>query len=981
VGGVIADPEKVASEVKNFFERRFRSVKGEGWRLRYLHEVGLERFVREVLAKGECRKVVQMPTGAGKSVLMALLALATAHLRGCVREGDRRNVMLVLAPLNRIKLQLIEPLVIVSGVRSRFQLPPNFTVGILSSEKRMLSRLRKELFKKKIVRHGDLIEPPPYAAEESSALWVTKYKLTAAESVDEALLQLRDLVESKGSNHCFVVALCPHVLKEKSAASHETLLKYLDLPGDYQAMQPDDEILKFLKERTLALFVDEAHVMINGKLGEVIGEFAKRAPIALGFTATPVKETFSTITGGTCPQHLKHDGPYACDLLLYGEPIFSNDLILGKGKWVQQSDDKILVNNLVAHFYRSHIKLDERVNYNDGDAKWKGVYSRERVEEYAKRVFEVLEEHFGSDASRAKVLILAPNTGEADEWGDVLRTRGVKKVFVAHSNMSDPLGAISEFVNSESGFLVAVDMVKLGFDDPDLDALVIARPLRSIVAYVQMRGRVLRYPKSEDRPKAKHGALILHLAADEVLEKDYLVREAEAGKFSSAYGKVEKDLSGFAGEAIKVEMRVETERIASVAVGLGGELLEPSRELFEACERGDVELVEVLLDEGANPNVKDERGWTPLHYVALSGVEKIAMLLVSRKAEVNAKDNEGKTPLHYAAENHQTSIVDVLVSAGADPNIKDNLGRTPLHYAVLALQNVKDYDTRVIRALLGAAADPNARDDEGRTPLHYAAALNWLSAIDVLHEHGADVNAQDKQGRTPLHIAVMEGNVYAAIVLLGCKADPNARDAEGRTPLHYAVQRGDLRIVERLVKARADVNAQDNLGVTPLDLARKSGYQQIAELLAKAAGAREEPSPPTQREEVGARERLEVSQGAGIEEVPLVLETGVWDKKRGRPLLRIKVDTGKHTREEICVLYLYPKEKMVHVSWRDGRQAKCAVGEELDRELAEHLGKHVKGMDAGKLIQFLKVVDEQLKSAARRKRKDEKRQRAQSRKR
>ena len=169
--------------------------------------------------------------------------------------------------------------------------------------------------------------------------------------------------------------------------------------------------------------------------------------------------------------------------------------------------------------------------------------------------------------------------------------------------------------------------------------------------------------------------------------------------------------------------------------------------------------------------------------------------------------------------------------------------------------------------------------------------------------------------------------------------------------------------------------------MTSLDLTRKSGYQQIAELLAKAAGAGGGSSPPKTGEDAGTRERLEVSQGAGIEEVPLVLETGVWDEKRGRPLLRIKVDTGKHTREEICVLYLYPKEKRVHVSWRDGRQAKCAVGEELDRELAEHLSKHVKGMDADKLMQFLKVVDNQLKSAARRKRKDKKRRKAQSRKR
>jgi hypothetical protein len=55
----------------------------------------------------------------------------------------------------------------------------------------MLSSLRDELLEKKIVRHGDLIKPPLHAAKKSSALWVTKYMLKGAESVDEALLQLR----------------------------------------------------------------------------------------------------------------------------------------------------------------------------------------------------------------------------------------------------------------------------------------------------------------------------------------------------------------------------------------------------------------------------------------------------------------------------------------------------------------------------------------------------------------------------------------------------------------------------------------------------------------------------------------------------------------------------------------------------------------------------------------------------------------------
>ncbi|MCC6005725.1 MAG: hypothetical protein LM590_15405, partial [Thermofilum sp.] len=51
----------VAEEIESIFLGRFRAVKGEGWSLRYLHRVGLRNFVREILEKGECRKIVQMP--------------------------------------------------------------------------------------------------------------------------------------------------------------------------------------------------------------------------------------------------------------------------------------------------------------------------------------------------------------------------------------------------------------------------------------------------------------------------------------------------------------------------------------------------------------------------------------------------------------------------------------------------------------------------------------------------------------------------------------------------------------------------------------------------------------------------------------------------------------------------------------------------------------------------------------------------------
>jgi hypothetical protein len=98
-------------------------------------------------------------------------------------------------------------------------------------------------------------------------------------------------------------------------------------------------------------------------------------------------------------------------------------------------------------------------------------------------------------------------------------------------------------------------MAKLGFDDPDLDALVIARPVRSTTAYVQMRGRVLRYPRSKDRPKLRRGALVLHLAAKDIMEAENEVIKVESGGLPRVQL---RDLEGYGGGAVEFSAKVET---------------------------------------------------------------------------------------------------------------------------------------------------------------------------------------------------------------------------------------------------------------------------------------------------------------------------------------------------------------------------------------------------------------------------------------
>ena len=105
-------------------------------------------------------------------------------------------------------------------------------------------------------------------------------------------------------------------------------------------------------------------------------------------------------------------------------------------------------------------------------------------------------------------------------------------------------------------------------------------------------------------------------------------------------------------------------------------------ELLEAVKRGDAERVRELLDRGADPNARDERGWTPLHYAAERGRADVARLLLDEGARVDAEDGEGLTPLHFAAEAGSPEAVKLLVERGADVSARDVHGRTPLRLAL-----------------------------------------------------------------------------------------------------------------------------------------------------------------------------------------------------------------------------------------------------------------------------------------------------------
>ncbi|NDD53983.1 hypothetical protein EBZ39_08920 [bacterium] len=244
--------------------------------------------------------------------------------------------------------------------------------------------------------------------------------------------------------------------------------------------------------------------------------------------------------------------------------------------------------------------------------------------------------------------------------------------------------------------------------------------------------------------------------------------------------------------------------------------------LHLAAWRGHTEIVQMLVDHGANVLLRDRSscGSSPLH-----GVRKreIAQILLDAGADINARDNSGQTPLcaalswgfrdfqRYRIESY-LDVAQFLVEKGADVNIPNKKGIAPLRMAISWRQE------SLARLLIEKGACLDACDLQGWTSLHQAAFQCLQGIISYMIEKGASVNVRDSQGNTPLMVCMgsQSWNLRTARTLIAYGADINLQGREGRTPLHVAFIHRAVELAELLMAEGADVNIRDNLGKTPL---------------------------------------------------------------------------------------------------------------------------------------------------------------------
>lgn len=169
--------------------------------------------------------------------------------------------------------------------------------------------------------------------------------------------------------------------------------------------------------------------------------------------------------------------------------------------------------------------------------------------------------------------------------------------------------------------------------------------------------------------------------------------------------------------------------------------------LSHEAEHGNVGLVKVLLDCGADPNSKSEEDWTPLTYAAEKGRSEVAKLLLESRADQEIQCADGRTPLSYASEGGHEEMVQLLLTRGAHPDTPDRYGRTPLSYAAESGHGA------IVASLISLekAVNPDSQSSgilAGRTPLSWAAGKGRNKVVEMLLKTGANVNL--KKGAAPV---------------------------------------------------------------------------------------------------------------------------------------------------------------------------------------------------------------------------------------
>ncbi|XP_077746632.1 ankyrin repeat domain-containing protein 26-like isoform X6 [Canis aureus] len=232
--------------------------------------------------------------------------------------------------------------------------------------------------------------------------------------------------------------------------------------------------------------------------------------------------------------------------------------------------------------------------------------------------------------------------------------------------------------------------------------------------------------------------------------------------------------------------------------------VENTTALLKAVQSQDEACVDILLKHGANPDLKDIKGNTALHYAALGDNVTIAQKLLLKKVNMEIRNKDGLTPLLLAINEKKEKMVAFLVEK-ANINAVDYAKRTALHLACAIGRE------DMVKLLVDRHCQLNLCDGEDRTALVKAIQCQEEACVTILLEHGADPKVKDNKGNTALHYAAHEGIVSIAEKLLLQNANIEAKNTDGLTPVLVALNENKEQMVKFLVGKGARLLSGDTV--------------------------------------------------------------------------------------------------------------------------------------------------------------------------
>lgn len=245
--------------------------------------------------------------------------------------------------------------------------------------------------------------------------------------------------------------------------------------------------------------------------------------------------------------------------------------------------------------------------------------------------------------------------------------------------------------------------------------------------------------------------------------------------------------------------------------------------LIMATELGHVEIVQYLVQSGADLALRDGTGKTAVHYAVLYSLQILKALITYDKSVIDMRDQNNQTPLHFAAKYGAIGATTAIIEAAREtgyPNfltVFDRNRMTPLHHAAQS-------GHAEIAVMIIAEDDKTAKykNRDGSRPEDVAAKHGHLAVIRAITRGKLD------RGNDLLVTASSSGQTLVVEYLIQNKVDPDGGWALPQRPMTAAATNGWSNVIHTLLKHHADVRLSDSTGLAPLHHAAKNGHKDVA---------------------------------------------------------------------------------------------------------------------------------------------------------